>query len=316
MKPLHQKLIGSVLFVSLIWGKVQLQFLPQLHLAVQGPDLEPLQVSLRGDSLKKLSFGFENLLSSLIWIRLLQEAQHTPLKSNVLSWEFSEVDSITTLDPNFDSAYHFGSMYISFFRRDKEGGKRILEKWVKHRPTFWKAHYMLGMHYFLELEDYASAAPHVIYASQLPGAPDYISSLGIGLLNQSGASLFALHSATELFENSVQLESKKRLARRIRGLRFHLQKQNWEKALSQYKTRHRGKLPAAFSDLEPYFNDAPMREISSLAAKNNLSADLKILLSEPFPFQLSKDRNSIEPLHPEQAKEFDNIGVYLKKDSL
>ncbi|NBT59705.1 hypothetical protein EBT16_13065, partial [bacterium] len=162
---------------------------------INGPNLEPVQVSYRGDSLKKLAFGFESLISSLLWIRLLQEAKTTPLKSNQLSWEFSEIDAVTSLDPNFDTAYSFGSLYVSFFRRDKEGGKRILQKWTKKRPIYWKPHHMLGMHYFLELNDSASAAPHILRASQLAGAPQYISSLGIGLLGQAGATQFALQSA-------------------------------------------------------------------------------------------------------------------------
>jgi len=315
MHPLVKQLVWVFVLISLGAGKYFIQNIPQLRDAYQGPDLEPAQVSLRGDSLKKLSFGFDNFFSSLIWIRLLQEAKHTPIRSDTLSWEYSEVDSITTLDPNFDSAYHFGSMYVSFFRRDKEGGKLILEKWIKRQPTLWKAHHMLGMHYFLELNDYKAAAPHVIYASQLPGAPSYISSLGVGLLTQSGASLFALQSAIELFEASVQAESKMRLARRIRGLRFHLQRSAWEEALSNYKKTNSKNLPSSLADMEPFLKIAPIREVSSFSGKQKSSPEIQVLLSEPFYFKLGTNRNSIEPVNPEQAKEFDNIGVHLQKES-
>lgn len=315
MRGFLRNFLVAFVLIGLLASKYLIQNSSELHSAIQGPDLEAVQVSLRGDSLKKLSFGFENLLSSLIWIRLIQDAQHTPIQSNNLSWEYSEVDAITTLDPNFDSAYHFGSMYVSFFRRDKEGGKRILEKWIKRRPNLWKAHHMLGMHYFLELQDYAAAAPHVLYASQLPGAPSYISSLGIGLLNQSGASLFALQSALDLFEASAQFESKKRLAKRIRGLRFHLQKQYWEEALARYQEKNPGKLPASISDCEPFFNAQPMRELSSAVTQEKPSADLQLLMAETFPFKLGSDRRSIEAVRPEQTKEFDNIGVFIQRDS-
>ncbi|MFM8270647.1 MAG: hypothetical protein ACKN9V_10710, partial [Pseudomonadota bacterium] len=248
-------LLGSKAFVQ--------KYLQDLN-AFKGPDTEETKASYRGEALKKLSFGFDSFLASLIWIRLLQEAKYTPIKANTVSWEFSEVDSVTTLDPNFESVYNFGSLYVSFFRRDKIGGLNILNKWVNHSPTFWKPHHMLGMHYFLELGDYASAAPHIIKASQLPDAPPYIASLGIGLLGQSGASLFGLQSACELFEAATYREGKIRLAKRIRGLRWHLEKQSLENALVKFRTKQKNALPNTLADLTTFLKTEPARDVASV----------------------------------------------------
>jgi len=283
--------------------------------ALRGPDTEELRVSYRGDALKQLTFGFESFFASLIWVQLLQEAKVTPLKANFVSWEYSEVDSVTTLDPNFEPAYNFGALFVSFLRRDKIGGKQILEKWVEHSPIYWKPHHMLGMHYFLELEDYANAAPHLIRASQLAGAPPYIASLGVGLLSQSGANLYALQSACELFETATHAEVKIRLAKRILGLRWHLEKQSWEQALSEFRKKQKGALPQSIDELSAFMKSHPSRELASLAPNLAQSAPLKRLFAEKFRFILGKDRKSIESADPEKTKEIERIGVYIQKDS-
>jgi len=278
------------------------------------PDLEPIQVSLQGNSLKKISFGFNNALASLIWIRLLQGAKHNRLLEDKLSWEFSEVDAVTTLDPQFDTAYQFGALFVSFFRRDKEGGKRILTKWTKRQPGYWKPHHSLGMHYFLELNDYQNAAPHILKAAQLPGAPAYISSLGIGLLTQAGAEAHALKSAVELFGTALNAESKYRLARRIRGLRWKHQKENWETALTSFFKNNPKQKPGSIDDLLPYYPKAKDRSLSSVIESSNPTEELQPILKEIFQFKLNKKNNLIESRDPRLDAEFKNLGVYLQKD--
>jgi len=313
MKPQVKPLALVLLIFCLVASKMSLEKTRGFQSLLQGPDLEPNQVGYRADSLKKLSFGFESFIASLLWVQLLQEAKHTPLKQNTLSWEFAQSNAITQLDPNFDVAYHFGSLFVSFFRRDKEGGKLLLEKWVKFRPTLWRAHHLLGMHYFLELKDPAKAAPHILKASQLPRAPAYISSLGIRLLSQSGATFSALQSAVELFTASQNLETRNRLALRIRALRWHLQKDSLQSALDTYRKKHR-KAPSNLRDLDPFLNLSLQREIGSAPSLSGGDKALQFLLKESFPFKLSPDRRTVEALDPAQEKEFGHLGAYLNKE--
>jgi len=262
-----------------------------------------------------MALGFDSALASLIWIRLLQDAQHTRLKENKISWEFSEVDAVTTLDPQFETAYQFGAMYVSFFRRDKEGGKKILEKWVNKRPSYWKSNHMLGMHYFLELKDYKNAAPHILKASQLPGAPEYISSLGIGLLTQSGAETYALKSAIELYSASLNSQAKIRLSRRIRGLRWKKQKENWLSALSLFQKAYPQRSPNHIKDLLVFYPQESDRQIASVLATVHPPKELENILNEVFRFKLTESKNSIESVDPRLEQEFKNLGVFLQEDT-
>lgn len=300
---------------SVVYLKNVLQPLVAARLSAQTPDLEPLQVSIGGASLKKMALGFDSALASLIWIRLLQEAKHTRLPKDKLSWEFSEVDAVTTLDPQFEAAYQFGAMYVSFFRRDKEGGKRILEKWVKRQPQYWKPSHMLGMHYFLELNDYANAAPHILRASQLPRAPAYLASLGIGLLTQAGAEDYALKSAIELFSAALNPEAKLRLIRRIQGLRWKKQKENWQTALKIYQSKYGLKKPESIEALIPFYPRNIDRNTASVLSGIQISGELKPLLNEVFQFKLNQEKNAIESVDKQLEKSFQNLGVFLQEDT-
>jgi len=302
---------GTVLVLVCFFLKAALEptITNQLAAAAR-PDLEPLQASYRAESLKKLAFGYDSFLSSLIWIRLLQQAKTTPLKKNALSWEYSELDSITTLDPNFEIAYSYGAIYVSFFRRDKKGGLRLLQKWVQHRPNYWKAHHFLGMHYFVELQDTSRAATHILRASKLPAAPPYLASLGVGLMGESGSLEFALRSALEIFDLTVNEQAQIRIAHRIRSLRWALEKRKWEQALTAFKIKNPTTLPSSLGELTPFIVEDFNRQIASSVQLEMQSETLKSLLSEKFSFKLNSKRSGVESTDPKAEQEFSNIGVY------
>ncbi|NBW99995.1 hypothetical protein EBR03_10535, partial [bacterium] len=164
-------------------------------------------------------------------------------------------------------------------------------------------------------KDTASAAPHILRASQLPGAPQFINSLGIGLLGQAGATQFALQSAVDLFESAPSLEAKTRLAQRIRSLRWHLQKDAWEKALAVYLKKNPGKKPSMLQNIAPHLPALHTRGISSLELNGRPSPELTALLAEKFAFRLTPNGSGIESANPRESKELEHIGVYLQKES-
>ena len=85
--------------------------------------------------------------------------------------------------------------------------------------------------------------------------------------------------------------------------------------LSEFKKKNKGSLPRSMTELNPFLKTEPSRDISSVIHHLGKSEALQILFSEKFQFTLSKDQKTIEAMKPEQAKEFENIGVHLQKES-
>src|SRR5580698_6902036 len=64
--------------------------------------LKPIDASYQAESMKLYNLGFPNAFADLIWVDLLQRAEITPVPNDQVSWEYTQLDGITTLDPNFD----------------------------------------------------------------------------------------------------------------------------------------------------------------------------------------------------------------------
>jgi len=155
MKPTIAVILGVVCFGFYV-AKYAIERVHSEHIITRRPSVQVSKVGMRSQSLRKYHLGFGNLLADLIWIHLLQEATHEKLPPGTVSWEFIQLDSITTLDPKFNTAYSFGASFLSVFRQDKIGAKILLEKWVKHRSQNWQPHFLLGYHLYYEMGEKAA----------------------------------------------------------------------------------------------------------------------------------------------------------------
>lgn len=268
--------------------------------------LKPLEATYHGKSLKNSSLGFANVLADILWVKLLQGAKHTPLAPGEVSWEFAQVDAITTLDPNFIRAYDFGAIFLSVFRRDNLGAKIILEKWVKRSPIQWRPNYLLGYHLYFEMQEYERASNYLLKAGSLANAPPYLTALGIRLMSHAGGLWQALRLAVELYDQIDDLESKSRLNRRIRALRYELQRLAWVEALESFRKK-RGREPARTSDLTPILVDNN-RELASLPL-GEVSPELADLMSEPFHFSYDPAAKQIRSSRSREELGIDGVGI-------
>lgn len=296
--------------VAVLWSKVTLE--PGL-----GPRVRPvhgvdaLKVGLQADFLKHYCLGFQQFVGAISWIHLLQAASERPIAGQELSWEFTQLNNITELDPNFDLAYGFGSVFLSVFRRDNLGAKRILEKWIARRPYSWRAHYLLGYHLYAEMGDYRAAAPYILKAGSLPQAPGWLSALGIRLLSETGALFQSLKLSVELYEGLESSESQRRLKMRIRNLNYAIQKSNWEKAVVSYQEKYR-RDPMSLDQVKDYAQ-GQMRELSSILDPGNLHSELLSLLAERFDFYFDREQRQVRSrISPEQLG-LERIGVFKKE---
>ncbi|NBY20473.1 hypothetical protein EBQ74_09595 [bacterium] len=274
------------------------------------PDLKPILASYQSNAIEQYSFGFNSLIGASIWVKLLQNSDHRPVQEDRLSWEYAQLDALTTLDPNNFRAYDFGSIFISTLRRDKLGGKLLIEKWTKKRPNSWRPWYLLGIHHMLELKDYSSAPAFILKASKMHGAPDWLSSLGIRLMSESGKLYPALKTSLELLPQLQNREAIERVAFRIRSLNYRIQKNQWQETLNDYvKSKHA--VPTSLDELQ-FVRNKSNRELSSIveAEKNNSLAQL--LLSETFNFKIDRNKKTIVSAEPEKTEILEKVGIFTQ----
>lgn len=279
-------------------------FVREKELAIS---LRPLEASYHGQSLKKSSFGFTTAIAGVLWIKLLQDASHAPIEPGEVSWEFTQLDAITTLDPDFLSAYDFGVAFLSVFRRDKLGAKIILEKWVKRFPNYWRPNYLLGIHLYFEMNEHGEAARYMVKAASLKGAPPYLAALGVRLLSQAGGLSEALRVSFELYGRIDDYEGRYRLRRRVRALSYELQRLSWEEALVAYRKRF-GREPARTRDLVALLPEEN-RRIASMVL--DTESELAPLVQERFEFSYDAHAREVRSVRSPEELGVDKVGVNL-----
>ncbi len=269
------------------------------------PTLTPLQAQYHADSIRRLSFGFDHAIASLLWVRLLQQASHEKISGDRVSWEYAQLAAIVRLNPGFLKAYSFGSAFLSVFRQDVEGATRLLRAWVARQPTYWRAQSSLGYHLFAEAGQYEEASRHILLASQLEGAPPYLASLGVRLLSEKGLRLEALRTSIDLYADITDPEARERLEQRIVALTGVVQREAWEKAVAEYRTQT-GREPATLGDAASYYVDptADLHPRDREIASEHLSS----LLAQSHRFRYDLSKRQVIPLDGEG-----NTGIYRRK---
>ncbi len=262
-------------------------------------NLKPIEAGYEASSLKRYAFGFDSFLSSLLWVQVLQKADHSPLKSDEVSWEYAQLEAITTLDPRFAEGYTYGAVFLSVLRRDKLGGKLLLEKWANRYPTHWRPAYMLGMHHYEELGDYTSAAPLILRAGGMRNAPKWLSSLGLRLLSESGSLINAIAAAVEVAKVSKDPVNLLYVNNRIRALNYHIQKK-------EFADRHLGT------------KSGGDRQLASLdfSAQTDVPDLVKQTLSERFPFRWDAKEKRAFPLDSELEARIGKTGIFVERTAV
>lgn len=276
--------------------------------------LKPVQAAYHGESLKRTSFGFDLLVSDLLWIKLLQSASHKPLRPGEVSWEYAQVAAINRLDPNFHRAYDFGTIFLSVFRRDRLGAELVLRRWVREQPNRWKPRWLLGYHLYFEMGRYEEASAYILQAAAMPGAPPHLTALGIRLLSEAGSLAQALQISLQLYDNLSDLEAKYRLRKRVRSLCYALTLSSWKEALAKFRAANRRE-PGDISELSPLAQGS-QRELSSLLDVAEVSGELAPLLEEKFEFRFDPATKRVLPLQPPEALGIDPVGLHQPPEAM
>jgi tetratricopeptide (TPR) repeat protein len=198
-------LAGTGVIVALVGVAALLQHVREM----QFPDPPPTQESLyltSGTTARRLSLGYSALAADLYWIRAIQyygdarirvsrEASEAAQNRSAATKDdfallYPLLDITTTLDPRFNIAYRFGSIFLA---EPHPGGAgrpdlaiALLEKGLRERPDKWEYMQDIGfVHYWWD-QNYQAAAEWFDKASKVPGAPWFLQSLAATTLAQGG----------------------------------------------------------------------------------------------------------------------------------
>ncbi len=142
------------------------------------PDKQQLKVSFSSSFLRVIGLGQERLLSSLLWIDTLIDADNEHYRGQDFgSWMYLRFKSIADLDPYFYENYLYGGLYLSVIKDDILGAKDIYDRGLAHYSHDMELLKNAAFHYRFELHDYAKALDLYEKASKLPDFPPYLKGV-------------------------------------------------------------------------------------------------------------------------------------------
>lgn len=212
-KKSHIHIICGVLVAALLWfavAEVQVSSpIPQANKKYLKPPV----------ALKNFTFGYNDFIASVLWIRLLQnfdyceagkysgedyvaptETAKDKIEGIVVrnikpskchkGWVYSMLDVISDIQPHFQLVYDTGAMFLSVIVDDREGARLIFEKGLKQYPNDWQLNYHAGYHYLWEMQEPKRAA-ELFHQAGIHGAPQWAIALSAALYTRSGQAKIA-----------------------------------------------------------------------------------------------------------------------------
>ena len=191
---------AAVAAVAMLGGAAGLQALRERRFPADERAEDMLYLT-SGTAVSRLTRGYNTLAADLYWIRAIQHYGRGKVKANAQASGSTEpppdyrllyplLDLTTTLDPQFNIAYRFGSVFLA---EPSPGGPgqpeqaiALLAKGLQARPDKWE--YMLDtgfVHYWWR-QDYPAAAQWFERASKVAGAPWWLRSLAATTLAEGG----------------------------------------------------------------------------------------------------------------------------------
>lgn len=152
------KTIGKtnlLLILALVFFSMALYFQVHSKKPVIVISSQESALNLNQNFIKFLSLGNRRLISDVIWIQTLLEADMERYTGQDLgNWLYLRFLTISELDPKFYENYQYGGIFLSIIKDDLEGAADLYERGLKIFPSDYKLNYQAGFNYYFEMGDY------------------------------------------------------------------------------------------------------------------------------------------------------------------
>jgi tetratricopeptide (TPR) repeat protein len=118
------------------------------------------------------AFGYTNLTADWIWLRIIQYHGKHALSDREFKYLGHMFDILTTLSPQFTSAYTFGSLLLLSDNANAGNAFKLLDKGIRNNPQNWNIPFTKGFLYYVFIRDYREAGRWFTISSRMPHAPE------------------------------------------------------------------------------------------------------------------------------------------------
>lgn len=166
-------------------------------------------------AVKFISLGYNSFLASLFWFKTIDYFGSQFASKQSMPWFSYMCELVTELDPKSKHVFEFCGTLMSWIAREPKRCVSLLTRAIEEDGTYWRYYYLRGFTYWYFLEDFHSAKSDFEYASKLPDAPIFLSSLASRLISHSGDIESAIAFLKSGIESSDDVITRKALEERL-----------------------------------------------------------------------------------------------------
>ena len=192
----------------------------------------------KGDDLKLVSLGYDQLIADLLWLKAIQVMGDKGTERRDAEWLYQAFDAITTLDPTFDYVYQLGGVFLGVLSGRPDLAAQLLAKGTRENPGIWRLHFFLGFTEFYYLGHFKEAAESMAKAAALPGRPDYVQFLASRLYVEAQEPSLALEFLGRMYEESKDEQVRAQLQIRMKEVMIERDVRLLDRAVGQFEARY------------------------------------------------------------------------------
>lgn len=249
-----------------------------------------------GAVLQGRALSFDALLADWYWIRAIQHygsKKRSEEESKQYDLLYPLLDITTSLDPRFNMAYRFGSIFLAESYPHGPGRAdlaiELLQKGIREMPERWRYLQDIGFIHYWWLHDYEGAAEWFHRASEVPGASWWLKSLAANTMTEGGNRSASRMLWSEIYESADNEWIRGDALRRLQQLRA-LDEIDQLTALVEAFEQRASRRPTSWQELIP----------ADLSAMPIDPAGLHVYALDPSSGKVSLGRGS--PLAPLPAE--------------
>jgi tetratricopeptide (TPR) repeat protein len=260
------------------------------HRPVTDPAVAEESLYLNGNTVRRLSLGFNGLAADWYWMRSLQyvggKVINTPnisldnLGALNLKLLAPLLDSATTLDPHFLEPYQYAAIVLPAVNIDE--AIRITTKGIEANPSEWRLYQHLGYIYW-QKGDYQTASEVYGRGAQNPQAPAWMMAMKAKMAAEGGSRSTAREIYTRMLEQASDPDVQKMARAHLLQLASLDQRDLITRVLNDYKQKMSA-CPSNWQVIAPTLN----------ALKVSLDRTGTPLDPAGYPYLLKTDSCSVE----------------------
>ncbi len=251
-------LTGILPAVLIVWGFVG-AYLLQLSIDHAGENrmrekaVAEMAYFPSGRFVSESSIEFQSLAADFIWLRGIQYYGFHLMSDRRYEWLGHVFDILTSLDPGFIGAYHFGAITLAWDAGKPHEAMDFLIKGMKANPMSWQIPFDAGFISYMLLHDYGRASTFFEVASKLPNAWFILARWAAIAKSKSGDYQTAREMWLDILKGTENRKLKELVVRQLTNLKLEETIALLQEAVRKFQ-EDKKRLPADTGEY-PFYNE-------------------------------------------------------------